>query len=768
MASDNTIPIHLRANIGNVPAVMAQAQGAIGSFANSAKGMAGTMGGVANSFGGVLKSVTGLVAGYLTLQAGIRGMVGAGKLIGGFEQSMSKVKAITGANEEQFKAMSAEARRLGAATTFSASQAAEGMTFLGMAGFTAEESVAALEGTLQLAQAGGLELGASADIASNVLVGFGMTADETGRVVDVLANIASKANTNVTEMGEAMKYAAPLSNALGISLEESSAAIGILSNNGIKAGLAGRGLSAVLGLLINPNKEGANALRKMGRSVSDVNPELHGLKGALEGLKGMSTQDLAKMFGASNLDVVLSLINNLSGEKGLEGLTKAMENSKGRAGDMAKTMTDNLPGALAELQSAFEELVLGVGDAGLGSFFKDIVRATTEGVKQIDFAIKTVTKAFASGDIGALFSASLTIGAGTVVNYLAGGLRLLGDLFTVRIIGGFKTITNPAFWSGLWDSFSGLGMIFGGIALQFAASLGEGMLPVLANVLGGFSTASDVLFAGFVRAGSSLVGYASQAALTILNAVNSIPGISVEGMIAQVQKMRDAAHAGSNMVVDIPKTFEKAVATSKAGLSGMFISATDVGKQMVDKGVASVTEGFGSLGEIAMDNLVDPTVEAFKNFAPEDVVDLSKAQFELARLVENNLPDSLEKSKPELTDPVKKAMADAGDKGGDVVVEAMERAVSDSLRSIGGGGGFFDPAAFATGASALAGGSAAALAASSTSGPLSGGGPSTVSPELNTLLGIHDTLKQMLGALRSGGTAQSSGAFPVTIVAAGA
>ncbi|HQO36196.1 MAG TPA: DUF1349 domain-containing protein, partial [bacterium] len=82
--------------------------------------------------------------------------------------------------------------------------------------------------------------------------------------------------------------------------------------------LAGRGLSAVLGLLINPNKEGANALRKMGRTVNDVNPELHGLKGALEGLKGMSTQDLAKMFGASNLDVVLSLLNNLSGEKGLE------------------------------------------------------------------------------------------------------------------------------------------------------------------------------------------------------------------------------------------------------------------------------------------------------------------------------------------------------------------------------------------------------------------------------------------------------------------
>lgn len=767
MASDNTIPIHLRADIGNVPAVMNQASGAINSFTNTAKNSASSMGGITSGMGGLLKSATGLVAGYLTLQGAIRGVVGAGKLIGGFEQSMSKVKAITGANEEQFKTMTAEARRLGADTTFSASQAAEGMTYLGMAGFTAEESVAALEGTLQLAQAGGLELGASADIASNVLGGFGMRADETGRVVDVLANIASKANTNVTEMGEAMKYAAPLSAALGISLEESSAAVGILSNNGIKAGLAGRGLSAVLGMLINPNKEGAKALQNMGRTVSDVNPELHGLKGALSALKGMSTQDLAKMFGAANLDVVLSLINNLSGEKGLEGLTTAMEKSQGRAGDMAKTMTDNLPGALAELESAFEELVLGVGDAGVGNLFKDIVRATTEGVKKVDMVLKTISNAFASGDIGALFTSSLKIGAGTAINYLAGGLSLIGDLFVKRIVGGFNIITSPAFWGGLWESFSGLGMILGGIAMQFAVSLGEGLLPLLANVMGGFSTMGDVLFAAFVRSGSTLVGFAAQAASTILEAVNSIPGISVDGMIEQVKKLQAAAHAGSNVVVDIPKTFDKAVAVSKAGLSGMFIGATDVGKKMVDMGVASVTEGFGSLGAVAMDNLVDPTVEAFKNFAPADVIDLSAAQGEFASLVEKNLPDSMEKSKPDLTGPVKGAMADAGDKGGKAVVDEMEKAIADSMRSIGGGGGFFDGAAFASGASALAGGSAAALASSSTSGPLSGGA-SAVSPELNTLLGIHETLKQMLGAILNGGSSSASGAFPVSIIAAGA
>lgn len=767
MASDNTIPIHLRADIGNVPSVMNQAAGAINSFSNTAKTASGSLGGVSNGMGGLLKSATVLVAGYFTLQAAIRGVVGAGKLIGGFEQSMSKVKAITGANAEQFKVMSAEARRLGAATTFSASQAAEGMTYLGMAGFTAEEAVTALEGTLQLAQAGGLELGASADIASNVLGGFGMRADETGRVVDVLANIASKANTNVTEMGEAMKYAAPLSTALGISLEESSAAIGILSNNGIKAGLVGRGLSAVLGMLINPNKEGANALRKMGRTVNDVNPELHGLKGALEGLKGMSTQDLAKMFGASNLDVVLSLLNNLSGEKGLEGLTTAMENSKGRAGDMAKTMTDNLPGALAELRSAFEELILGVGDAGLGNFFKDIVRATTEGVRKIDFAIKTISKAFQSGDIGALFTASLKIGAGTVVNYLGGGLSLIGDLFVKRIVGAFTLLTSPAFWGGLWDSFTGLHLLLGGIAMQFAVSLGKGLLPMLASVMGGFSTAGDVIFTGFVRAGSTLVEFAAKAAGTILEAVNSIPGISVDGMIEQVRKLRDAAHVGANVVVDIPKTFDTATAEARAGLSVMFLETSNMGKKVVDAGVASVTSGFGKLGTLAMDNYVNPTVDAFKNFAPADIIDLGPAQSEFARLVENNLPDSMEKSKPDLTGPVKSAMEDAGDKGGKAVVGEMEKAIADSMRSIGGGGGFFDGAAFASGASALAGGSAAALAASSTSGPLSGGA-SAVSPELNTLLGIHETLKQMLGAIVNGGSAPSTGAFPVSIVAAGA
>jgi len=152
----------------------------------------------------------------------------------GFEASMSEVQAISGATGEDIQALEDIAREMGATTKFSASESAEALKYMSMAGWTAEQSIAALPGVLALAAASGEDLATTSDIVTDAMTAFGLQADESGRFADVLATAASSANTNVGMMGETFKYAAPIAGALGYSIEDTALAIGLMANSGIK------------------------------------------------------------------------------------------------------------------------------------------------------------------------------------------------------------------------------------------------------------------------------------------------------------------------------------------------------------------------------------------------------------------------------------------------------------------------------------------------------------------------------------------------------
>ena len=156
------------------------------------------------------------------------------RVFASFESSMLRVKAITGATGQEFEDLTNLAKELGATTAFTARESAEAMGFLAQAGFDVKEINEALPRVLSLAAAGQLELASAADITASVLRGFSLTADESGRVADVLAASASSANTSVQEMGEAFKFAGPVASAMGISIEEAAAALGVLWNAGLK------------------------------------------------------------------------------------------------------------------------------------------------------------------------------------------------------------------------------------------------------------------------------------------------------------------------------------------------------------------------------------------------------------------------------------------------------------------------------------------------------------------------------------------------------
>ena len=171
-------------------------------------------------------------------------LVGAVETAMDFEQAMSKVQAITRSNGEAMQKLTDNARMLGETTQFSATQAAQAMSYLGMAGWDANQIIGGMPGLLALAAAGGTDLARTADIVSDDLTAFGLSADQAGHMADVFAVTVTRTNTNVEMLGETMKYAAPVAKAFGASMEETAALAGIMANSGIKASQAGTSLRA--------------------------------------------------------------------------------------------------------------------------------------------------------------------------------------------------------------------------------------------------------------------------------------------------------------------------------------------------------------------------------------------------------------------------------------------------------------------------------------------------------------------------------------------
>ena len=187
-----------------------------------------------------------------------------------FEKSMSKVKAISGANAEEFDALKQKASELGATTTFTATEVADGFSYMAMAGWKTEDMLNGIEGILNLAAASGSDLATTSDIVTDALTAFGMQASEAGHFADVLAQAASNSNTDVNMMGETFKYLAPLAGTLGYNVEDVAQAIGILANSGIKASQAGTTLRTILSNLAAPSKEAQGALVSLGLVASEV------------------------------------------------------------------------------------------------------------------------------------------------------------------------------------------------------------------------------------------------------------------------------------------------------------------------------------------------------------------------------------------------------------------------------------------------------------------------------------------------------------------
>ena len=307
-----------------------------------------------------LKVAATAVAGTSVALAGVATV--AIKTGSDFEAQMSRVKAISGATEQEFAKLKEQAIELGADTAFSSGQAAEGMENLAAAGFTTNEILEAMPGLLDLAAASGEDLSNSSDIAASTLRGFGLAAEDVGHVADVLAENANRTNSSVAETGEAMKYIAPLARAAGISMGETAAAIGIMANAGIQGGQAGTTLRGALSRLSRPTEDMQEAMSELGVSFYDSEGKMLSLTDQVDvlgkAMEGMTDEQknnyLVTLYGQEALSGMLALINE--GPESLESLTKAYTTCDGSAKKAAETMQDNLKGAVEQLSGSAESL----------------------------------------------------------------------------------------------------------------------------------------------------------------------------------------------------------------------------------------------------------------------------------------------------------------------------------------------------------------------------------------------------------------------------
>jgi TP901 family phage tail tape measure protein len=304
------------------------------------------------------------------------GLVGLNKSVQTFaklEASLSGVAAVTGATADEMAELTRTARELGAVTQFSAAQAADGMRFLGQAGFKTNDIIASMPGLLDLAAAGQLDLAEASDIATNVLSGFQLEASDTGRVADVLAKAAASSNTNVQQLGEAMSYAAPIAAAMGISVESAAAAIGVFSDNGIQGSRAGTGFNTMMASLASATPEAEKALKGLGLSLEDVNPKTNSLTDILKKLRdgGLDTSNVFKIFGREAAPAILAITSKVGN---FEKLNTALLNGKGAASDMADILSNNLEGAYKRLNSASEEFQITLAESiGASNLWREAV-----------------------------------------------------------------------------------------------------------------------------------------------------------------------------------------------------------------------------------------------------------------------------------------------------------------------------------------------------------------------------------------------------------
>ena len=415
--------------------------------------------------GEVLQNVGGKISGagekLLPITAGVTSLgTAAVKTASDFDSAMSKVAAVSGATGDDLQALRDKAREMGSKTKFSASEAAEAMNYMAMAGWKTNDMLSGIDGIMNLAAASGEDLATTSDIVTDALTAFGLTAQDSGHFADVLAAASSNANTNVSMLGESFKYCAPIAGALGFSCEDTAEALGLMANAGIKSTQSGTSMRSIMTALSGDVKFCSATFGEMEIATSNSDGSMRSLSDILadcrvafdqmsESEKASAAQSLV---GKNAMSGFLALMNAAPAD--IDKLSGAIANCYGTSLQMAETMQDNLAGQLTILKSQLEELAISFGEI-LMPVIREVIAKIQGFVDKLN-ALDPATK-------------QTILKIGLMAAALGPLLIVVGK--TISSIGSMMTFISkiPTMIAGAKTAFSTLGAAIGGISAPVVA-----------------------------------------------------------------------------------------------------------------------------------------------------------------------------------------------------------------------------------------------------------------------------------------------------------
>jgi TP901 family phage tail tape measure protein len=479
-----------------------------------------------------------------------------------FQYQMERVKNISLATGSDFDMMRKQAKDLGASTQFSATQAAEGMEYLAMAGFKPKEIYQAMPAVLNGAAAANMQLGDTANIVSNIMTGFGLKATEATRATDLLTKASQMGNVDVAGLGESFKYGGSMAKMAGLSVEETAAAFTLMGNAGMQGSMGGTAVGAALRSMMKPSKFAKKEMDALGLSFQTADGKLKPLPQIIDevGKSGATNEQFLRIFGTEGGRAISALSEQ--GSDAMRKLTKEIEGASGTTDRFAKNMGTTAKAGMQGFTSALEGLAIAISESGVLEAFTQVLTKVTELVRKLTetnptifkwgFAFLAVTAAMGPTIkvAGVLFGWTAKLGPafGFVSRATTGTVGALG-----RLSAGFRSSQAAG------SAFSGRMGTIGGAIRTGVNAVGSGLRSMATGALS-LGRSAGTAAANVGRSMATMVVSSARAAVQFT---------------AQMVRMAVAA-AASMARIALQFTVQAAVATGQFLVSIIRVAATTV------------------------------------------------------------------------------------------------------------------------------------------------------------------------------------------------
>lgn len=662
-----------------------------------------TVGNKISSVGQKLLPVTGVVTGLGTAAD--------------FDSAMSRVAAVSGATGLDFDSLRDKAREMGAKTKFSATEAADAMNYMAMAGWKTEDMLSGIEGVMYLAAASGEDLATTSDIVTDALTAFGLTAADSGHFADVLAAASSNANTNVSMMGETFKYCAPVAGALGFSVEDTAEAIGLMGNAGIKASQAGTSMRSIMTNLTGDVKLSGAAIGDVTIATTNADGSMRSLSAILADCRvafsGMTEAEKANnaetLVGKNAMSGFLALMN--AAPEDIEKVSGAVNNCKDAAKNMADTMQDNLEGQLTILKSQLQELAISFGDllmpavrsivSGLQGMV-DVLNAMPDGVKRVIMIVALLAAAL--GPVLIIIGKTLSA-IGTIMTWapkLAGAISAVKGAFAVlsatmmanpiaiviaaiaALVVAFIYLWNTneefrQFWIRLWNEIKKVAVQVWTAVSQFlvsawngirntAVAVWNGIRTVITTVMNGIRTVISTVWNGIRTIISTVLNGIRGTVNSVWNGIRNTISSVVNGIKNTVSGDFNAMWSGIRSTISgIYNTIRDGLGNAVNYITGLASAGWRWGADIINGIVNGIRSCIGAVASAVTD--VANTIRSHLHFSVPDEGPLTDFESWMPDFM-SGLAEGIEKSRGMVKAAVNSVAAD--------MVISPQMAVADS------------------------------------------------------------------------------------------